>query len=368
MRRVAINLAAIVACTYLNASPAVADHAADVAKCNAIGDASKRSECLSLISPGGQPIQPSAQAGQPEGSSLGQDVCKNPGDFSTLVNCLAGEKAEPVPVTSNGTEEYFAAITRCGTIQGQLVLRQQCLHNVGQPPASVEIPRSTYDEKYQEAINACVANRYSIDAEACELEALMQAMQRQRRPPTTAKSQPSAKPKSVQGQGAPKPQPPKRATADEVADMMVKLGHGPGLWNIRHERSPITDTENVYLRVASQEIIPASYGTGEPAYLFLRCRDDQTDVMFTMAGHWFYDEHSVTSRIDRKSAVTHRWYQSSDNEVAFHPAPIPFIKELISAKQVIVQTAPISSPIYLATFDLTGIAEVVKPLRASCGW
>jgi type VI secretion system protein VasI len=161
---------------------------------------------------------------------------------------------------------------------------------------------------------------------------------------------------------------PKRATADTVAEMMTALGQGPSRWRLSHDRSPITDTENVYFTLDSNDVIPRDYDAGEPASLILQCRDNQTNVAITMAGHWFYDEHQVVSRIDKKTAVRQSWIQSTDNKAAFHPSPIAFIRQLATATKLVVQTAPISSPSYTATFDLTGIGEIVKPLRAACGW
>jgi len=327
---------------------AYADHAADLAKCNAMADAAKRSACLALVARPGEasPNSPAAatSAAAPHPAPKGREACVWNGDFGSFQDCLdkadaAGATEVPASATQTETESYYAAISRCGEIQNNPTFRVQCFRSVGQPGPRVEIPRSTYDEEYQAAISLCVANRYTIDAEACELDALMQAMQRQRARSVGSGTAPAAAAASQKAKSA----PPKRATPDDVVAMLAKLGNGPGRWVIRHERSQITDTENIYLSVVSREVIPREFGSGAPAYLTLRCLDNETDVLITMAGNWFYDDHLVTSRIDKRPAVKRAWMQSSDNEAAFHPEPIAFIKQLSSASQLIIQTAPVNS-------------------------
>lgn len=158
-----------------------------------------------------------------------------------------------------------------------------------------------------------------------------------------------------------------RATREDVLAAIAGLSAG-SIWTVKNRQSAITDTEDVTLTLPSTNDVDDDRGGMATAYLHIRCKDDTTDVILGMGNHWFHSEHWVTTRLDKTKARTQKWGGSTNNTVVFHPSPISFAKQLIGAKALVVQVAPINSGIQQAIFDLEDISDVIKPLRLACGW
>jgi len=47
---------------------------------------------------------------------------------------------------------------------------------------------------------------------------------------------------------------------------------------------------------------------------------------------------------------------------------VPFVKRLLSAKRLLVETTPFGARPVLAEFPVEGLNEAVAPLRKACGW
>lgn len=160
---------------------ALADHAADVAKCNAIQDAAKRHACLALISPAGQASPaPNGQSTAPTTSP----TCASLIDIHEMAECLAKPPADKLPAARSSAEqaiadaEYLMSLFKCAPMPAGSTSRAQCLTTLGWPKDTSWVSLDTYDTAYRSAIKTCVAHSYFTDAKACELEAFLEAILR----------------------------------------------------------------------------------------------------------------------------------------------------------------------------------------------
>lgn len=148
----------------------------------------------------------------------------------------------------------------------------------------------------------------------------------------------------------------------------------PIFWYTRTDTSAIDDSKGVYINIQSIGTVPGKYGDSQPAELLLRCSEHVTAVTLQLADNFMADTEgygTVTYRIDQKPAQKKDFQESTDNSVLglwSGGAAIPFIKSLFGAKTLIVRATPFNESAMEATFNITGTQEVVKPLRAACGW
>ena len=141
---------------------------------------------------------------------------------------------------------------------------------------------------------------------------------------------------------------------------------GLGRWVVNDTTNPLNDTRKVSL------FLEASSGRspyGRPVGLVLRCQDSKTEVFVAWNAFISDDEGDVTMRVGTDEAETANWSKSSDNEATFYPGDAPqLIQRLITANRLVLQTTPYQESPITAIFDLAGLANAVKPLRAACGW
>lgn len=146
-------------------------------------------------------------------------------------------------------------------------------------------------------------------------------------------------------------------------------------WTVQTEVSRLTDKTDVFLLLDSDQSIPAMFGgVGQPATLFIRCQDNTTALTI-----WFGDKFiassggfdRVTYRIDKKSAVSDRWDESTDNKhmgLWSGGQSIPLIKSLFGAENFLVQATPFNDNPLTLDFKVGGLETAIAPLRNACGW
>lgn len=153
---------------------ALADHAADLAKCNAIQDTAKRHACLALISPAGQP----APDGKPQAQTPNA-TCAFLTDIHQMADCLATSRATQSPSDQAVTDyAYLKGLLECGTMPPGSTQRAQCLKTLGWPKDTSWVPPDTYDTVYRATVKTCVAGGSFADSETCGLEAFLEAIVR----------------------------------------------------------------------------------------------------------------------------------------------------------------------------------------------
>jgi type VI secretion system protein VasI len=161
---------------------------------------------------------------------------------------------------------------------------------------------------------------------------------------------------------------------DELAESMgvaepASSASEVGRWNVEVEVSPIDDSRNVFLTVESESAIRNSIGRPVKPVLFIRCKENTTEVFIAWGVYLGLDSTRVLERLDKQDATTTAWNNSTDNKAVFRRGnKIDYVKTLMEHDKVLYQVTPYNESPVMASFDLRGLSEAVEPLRDSCGW
>ncbi|HYN82159.1 MAG TPA: type VI secretion system-associated protein TagO [Gemmatimonadaceae bacterium] len=143
---------------------------------------------------------------------------------------------------------------------------------------------------------------------------------------------------------------------------------GKGKWIVRTDKSPINDTTNVYLSLSSEQSVRSGYDTVTPT-LIIRCAEGKTNAYITWDLYLGLESTSMLTRLDKGPAVTKTWSISTDNKAVFvSGSDMAFAKQLMSHQTLLAQITPYSQSPVMATFDIGGLSEAIKPLREACKW
>lgn len=145
-------------------------------------------------------------------------------------------------------------------------------------------------------------------------------------------------------------------------------GKGAGKWQVSVEKSPIDDSTNVYMRVQAEAPVGTGYKRAHPS-LFIRCMENNTSSFINWGMFLGTDETRVLTRLDSNAAAERNWSISTDRKAVFRPGDnVAWAQELMRYKKLLVQVTPYGESPVMATFDLTGLSEAIKPLREACHW
>lgn len=137
-----------------------------------------------------------------------------------------------------------------------------------------------------------------------------------------------------------------------------------GKWVQSNGVNPLDDT------IINSLILEADSGASrfnEPVTLVARCKSNKTELYINW-GAYLGNEAIVTSRIATNKASTSRWDLSSDSQSTFKRQPISMLKEMLNETKLVVQITPYNENPSTAIFDITGLSQAIKPLRATCNW
>jgi type VI secretion system protein VasI len=146
------------------------------------------------------------------------------------------------------------------------------------------------------------------------------------------------------------------------------------------------DPETLLVVSESPDSLQGMFGKSTHPRIFLRCMDRKTE-MFVDAGmplnrevkQYTYETDSgytistgmrtnVRFRFDEKKPVTKWMSTGDDGDSVFFSRPIDMIKQMLSAKRLLVEVEPLRMASQVASFELEGLAEAIKPLRGQCKW
>lgn len=146
---------------------------------------------------------------------------------------------------------------------------------------------------------------------------------------------------------------------------------GPDLgdWLVSTDSNPLDDSRII---VASLDAVEGTGGfSDDPVRLYARCRSNRTEVYIVWHDYLGDDGDStkrVTYRFPPASARAESWGISTDGDSTFVRRPIPFLRQLVQAERLVLQTTPYLEPPTTAVFALTGSEEVLAPLAQLCNW
>ena len=143
---------------------------------------------------------------------------------------------------------------------------------------------------------------------------------------------------------------------------------GEGEWQVSINESPIDDSKNVYLSVFSEKTVRSGYKTVRPS-LFIRCSENTTNVFLSWDVYLGLDSTRMLTRFDDAKATTSTWLISTDRKSVFvRGSDVAFAKKMMEHEKLLVQVTPYGENPVMATFNIQGLPEAIKPLREACHW
>ncbi len=139
-------------------------------------------------------------------------------------------------------------------------------------------------------------------------------------------------------------------------------------WNVRTDTSKLTDETNVYITTSSIDPIKNQFGQRISPTLILRCAENTTNLFVTWEMFLGTDTIEITERIDKEKVKKSTWTISTDHKASFKRQPIDFIKKLEGKQVLLLELTPYGESPRMVEFDITGIEEVITPLKNACNW
>ena len=141
-------------------------------------------------------------------------------------------------------------------------------------------------------------------------------------------------------------------------------------WAVNIDTNPIDDSQSV---VISTDAVEGRSDYGRAPALVLRCSSGETDFYIVWDDYIGSDEDAyVTSRVGDEQANRRLWGLSTDSTATFYPGNqaglVNHIMEIMNADRYVAQITPYNSSPVTAVFDVSGLTEVIKPLRDTCSW
>lgn len=148
-----------------------------------------------------------------------------------------------------------------------------------------------------------------------------------------------------------------------------------GKWYVTHERSKMTDQEDVFARLESDENVNCGWNKGAKIDLAIRCMDGKTSIYFVTGCHMTSSEYSrygeIEYRIDNEKSQKVSGDASTDNRALglwSGAKSIPLIKSIAGKSKLLVRMTPYSESSFTATFSIAGSDAVLKAVRQACKW
>ena len=143
-------------------------------------------------------------------------------------------------------------------------------------------------------------------------------------------------------------------------------------WRVDKETSKIDDSSNIFLMLNAESSISGWLNKTHTPELTIRCKEHKTEVYIetgmSSSVEYGTDGATVILRFDKEKAKSYNTGKSTDGEALFFSQSVGLIKQMLSHSTMLFQFTPFNSSPVMTTFDLSGISEVIKPLRETCKW
>jgi type VI secretion system protein VasI len=143
-------------------------------------------------------------------------------------------------------------------------------------------------------------------------------------------------------------------------------------WKVQTETSKIDDSKNVTLSLEAESVIHGWPSMTARPELEIRCKERKTEayIITGMAPsvEYGFNIATVTFRLDRQPAFKVATSKSTDGEALFIPQAANFAKRLTAGETLLFEFIPFNSSGQLTTFDIRGLGEALKSIRAACKW
>jgi len=141
-----------------------------------------------------------------------------------------------------------------------------------------------------------------------------------------------------------------------------------GVWQISEEISKIDDSKGVTLTSLSTTTA-SDHGSRRTPRLLVSCSEGNVSVVWDWGIYLGLRNTTMTTRLDKSPAVTRSYEISSDAKAVGRwrsPAAKALIGRMVEAKSMVARITPYNENPEEAVFDLTGLADGYKLIRAAC--
>lgn len=145
----------------------------------------------------------------------------------------------------------------------------------------------------------------------------------------------------------------------------------PGSWEIEEQRSEVDGSRSLYLTVEAGALTFDQNNHPTRPSLWIRCAEDQMSLYVWWKLYLGVDEIDVSYRVDSLPLQTQSWTIANNNEFAglwSEDSAIPLIRRLLDADQLLLQLSPYDQTTMGSSFEVAGLRQAIKPLRAACDW
>ena len=166
---------------------------------------------------------------------------------------------------------------------------------------------------------------------------------------------------------------PVEKSAKQVALDKLKEDLNAGEWFVNKAKSKADDSVEVIMSVTGKDSTFCPFKK-KPHQLTLRCIENKTSLVLTFGGCFVSGINGggrVLLRHDKEQAININMTESTDNKALglwSGGKSIPVIKRLLEKKSLYVRATPFNDSPVETTYNIAGLKNAIKPLRAACGW
>jgi type VI secretion system protein VasI len=160
-----------------------------------------------------------------------------------------------------------------------------------------------------------------------------------------------------------------------VSDQAEKQEGPPLEWATRLERSPMDDSESVFMALASDRVTRCGWNRSTRIMFTIRCVEGETAVILHTSCLFPADMEprtgEVAFRLDKEPALSVAMAESNDNSALglwTAESAVPFIERMFDREKLTLRLFPYREDPLTLTFNIGGLRDAIKPLRQACRW
>lgn len=144
-----------------------------------------------------------------------------------------------------------------------------------------------------------------------------------------------------------------------------------GKWVVNTSTAEIDDSQMIMLMLNAEQVTTSrtQYSNTQPA-LVLRWKDCQLEIFVMIYERLVSrttESASVRIRFNKFPPTTLLMNTSTSKEAYFFSDPRSILRQILTASRMVLSYTPMNANSAELIFDLNGITEVIKPVKALCG-
>lgn len=137
-----------------------------------------------------------------------------------------------------------------------------------------------------------------------------------------------------------------------------------GKWEIREKVNPVDNAKQISI------LLDADFGqssSGENISMVLRCRANLTDMYIVWGDPLNAERVPVVVKLGNENVETELWERSRSLKTSFRDKPTHLLRQMMLHKKAVFQVKLGQDPV-TAVFDISGLREILRPIRELCNW